>query len=70
SVYEECTGQKAEPVSSGGGTYARALKCGGAFGPEMPGDTPVIHQPDEYITVERVELLLDIYEKAIEKLTK
>lgn len=70
SVYEECTGTKAEPVSIGGGTYARALKNGVAFGPEMPGDFPVIHQPDEYITVERVELLLNIYEKAIERLTK
>ncbi len=70
AVYEECTGIKSEPVSIGGGTYARALKCGVAFGPEMPGDTPVIHQPDEYIEIERVDLLLEIYEKAIERLTK
>ncbi len=70
SVYEECTGQKAEPIAIGGGTYARALKEGVGFGPEMPGDSPVIHQPDEYIAVERVDLLLGLYKKAIERLTK
>ncbi len=70
SVYEECTGTKAEPIAIGGGTYARALKNGVGFGPELPGDEPVIHQPDEYITLERVELLLNLYEKAIEKLTR
>ena len=70
SVYQECTGKKAEPIAIGGGTYARALKNGVGFGPEMPGDESVIHQPDEYISIERVGLLLDIYEKAIERLTK
>ena len=70
SVYEKCTGRKAEPMAIGGGTYARALKNGVGFGPEMEGDEAVIHQPDEYITLERVQLLLDIYEKAIEQLTK
>ncbi len=70
SVYEECTGESAAPVSIGGGTYARALECGVAFGPEMPGDEPVVHQPDEYISIERVQLLLDIYEKAIRRLTE
>ena len=69
-VYEECTGKKAQPIAIGGGTYARALKQGVAFGPECEGDEPVIHRADEYITVERVKLLLEIYKKAIEKLTK
>lgn len=69
SVYQECTGQTAEPVSIGGGTYARALKFGAAFGPEMAGDEPVVHMPNEYITVERVNLLLEIYEKALIRLT-
>ena len=69
-VYEECTGQKAEPVAIGGGTYARALKNGVGFGPEFPGDPALAHQPDEYISVERVGLLIDIYKKAVERLTK
>lgn len=70
SVYEEVTGTVSMPVSIGGGTYARALKHGVAFGPEMPGDEPVVHQPNEYITLERVEFLLEIYEKAIRRLTE
>ncbi len=70
AVYEECTGQKAEPIAIGGGTYARALKNGVAFGPEMEGDDPVVHQADEYISVDRVKLLLTLYKKAIERLTK
>ncbi len=70
SVYEACTGEKADPIAIGGGTYARALKNGVGFGPEMEGDEAVIHQPDEYITLDRVDLLLNVYERAIEKLTK
>ena len=68
-VFEECTGQKAEPIAIGGGTYARALKNGVGFGPEFPGDEPVAHQPDEYILVERVGKLIEIYKKALERLT-
>lgn len=69
SVYEEYTGKKAEPIAIGGGTYARALKRGAAFGPELEGDEVTIHQANEYITVERVEMMLEIYKKALEKLT-
>lgn len=68
SVYEECTGEKAQPVAIGGGTYARALEYGVAFGPERKGDEPVVHQANEYITIERVKLMLEVYEKALEKL--
>ncbi len=68
-TFEECTGKKAEPIAIGGGTYARALECGVGFGPEMPGDEPVVHMADEHISLERVKFLLEIYEKAIERLT-
>ena len=69
-AYDECTGSQAEPIAIGGGTYARALKNGVAFGPEMDSDEPVIHQANEYITLERVQLLLNVYKKAIAELTK
>ena len=68
-TYEACTGICAEPIAIGG-TYARALKNGVAFGPEMEDDEPVMHQADEYITIERVRLLLNVYKNAIEALTK
>lgn len=70
SVYKDCTQTEAQPIAIGGGTYARALKNGVGFGPEMPGDEPTIHQPNEYIAIDRVELLLQIYKQAIERLTK
>ena len=70
AAYEAYTGQKAEPVAIGGGTYARALKCGVAFGPEMEDDEPVVHQANEYITLARVEMLLAVYADALRRLTK
>ena len=69
-TYEECTGTAASPIAIGGGTYARALKNGVAFGPETEQDEPVVHQANESISLERVRLLLDVYQKAIERLTK
>lgn len=70
SVYEEQTGKHAEPIAIGGGTYARALKHGVAFGPEMEDDATVVHRADEYISIDRVHLLMKLYRSAIERLTK
>ena len=69
-VYNEVTGKNMKPIAIGGGTYARALKCGVAFGPEEEGEENVIHQPNEYITFEKIEKCLKIYKLAIERLTK
>ena len=64
-VYNEVTGKDASPIAIGGGTYARALKCGCAFGPEMPGDEATIHQANEYVTFEQIRLMSDMYYNAI-----
>ena len=69
-AYNEVTGKHMKPIAIGGGTYARALKCGVAFGPEEDGEEAVIHQPNEYITFEKIEKCLKIYKLAIERLTK
>ena len=69
-AYNEVTGKNMKPIAIGGGTYARALKCGAAFGPEEEGDEYVIHQPNEYITFEKIEKCLKIYKIAIERLTE
>lgn len=69
-VYNEVTGKNVKPIAIGGGTYARALKCGAAFGPEEEGEENTIHQADEYITFEKVERCFKIYKLAIERLTK
>ncbi len=69
-VYNEVTGKEIKPVAIGGGTYARALKCGAAFGPEEEGEENTIHQANEYITFEKIEKCFKIYTLALERLTK
>ena len=69
-VYAEKTGSRSEAIAIGGGTYARALKNGAGFGPQFPNEPSTIHQKDEYISLENVQKLLDIYAAAIYELTK
>ena len=68
-VYNAATGKNEKPIAIGGGTYARALKCGCAFGPETDGEEATIHQPNEYITLDKLRFLLEIYYDAIKELT-
>ncbi len=70
AVYEEVTRRRAQPVAIGGGTYARALSRGVAFGPVDVGDADVVHRPDEFITFSQLEKCYDIYKLALERLTK
>ena len=69
-VYEEVTGEKAELLSIGGGTYARSLKEGVAFGPLFPGSEDIAHQKDEYIDIEDMLKAAVIYAQAIYELAK
>lgn len=69
-VYNEATGEHAEPIAIGGGTYARALECGAGFGPQLCGEPVTIHQKDEYISIPHVKFLLNLYRRAVEELTK
>ena len=69
-VYDDYTGEKHAPIAIGGGTYARALKCGVAFGPEIDGEEVTIHQANEYITIDRVKLMIEVYAEAVRRLTK
>ncbi len=67
-VYNEATGEEATPIAIGGGTYARALKCGCAFGPEIKGEEETIHQANEYVTFERIRLMSTVYYRAIKEI--
>ena len=69
-VYNAHTGRNEKAVAIGGGTYARALKCGCGFGPEMEDEESTIHQPNEYVTFERVRMMLAVYYDALKELTK
>ncbi|MCT8137273.1 dipeptidase PepV [Anaerobacillus sp. CMMVII] len=69
-VYERQTGEKATLLSTGGGTYARSLKAGVAFGALFPGRPELAHQKDEYIEVEDLLKATAIYAEAIYELAK
>ncbi len=67
-VYEEQTGEKAELLSIGGGTYARSLESGVAFGPLFPGRPDIAHQKDEYMFIDDLLKATAIYAQAIYEL--
>ena len=53
NVYREITGDnESTPIAIGGGTYARAVPKGVAFGALFPGDKELAHQKDEYIKID------------------
>ncbi|RYG71340.1 dipeptidase PepV [Lentibacillus lipolyticus] len=69
-VYEDQTGDKGELLAIGGGTYARALDHGVAFGAMFPGRADVMHQKDEYAVVDDLLKATAIYAQAIYELAK
>ncbi|MCC5912284.1 MAG: dipeptidase PepV [Clostridiaceae bacterium] len=70
-VYKEETGDKhAEAITIGGGTYARTLANTVAFGPMFPGDEDVVHQKDEYISIDNLLKITYIYAKALYELSR
>ncbi|WP_191560555.1 dipeptidase PepV [Metabacillus idriensis] len=69
-VYEEQTGERSELIAIGGGTYARSLKAGVAFGPMFPGRPDVAHQKDEYVIIDDLLKATAIYAQAIYELAK
>jgi succinyl-diaminopimelate desuccinylase len=70
SVYTKQTGEEATLLSIGGGTYARSLKAGVAFGPLFPDRPDIAHQKDEYIEIEDLLKATAIYAEAIYELIK
>lgn len=67
-VYRAHTGDMSKPLSTGGGTYARVMKKGVAFGMLYPGEADVAHQADEFVVVENLVKAAAIYAEAIVKL--
>ncbi|MDD2575422.1 MAG: dipeptidase PepV, partial [Acholeplasmataceae bacterium] len=65
-IYKKHTGDvNAEPLTTGGGTFARAMKNSVAFGPHFPGKPSYIHQKNEYIEVEDLLKATAIYAEAL-----
>lgn len=70
-VYREETGDyDSEPITIGGGTYARSMENAVAFGPVFPGQKELAHQKDEFISIDHLMKLARIYTKAIYELAK
>ncbi|MEH3000364.1 dipeptidase PepV [Bacillus pumilus] len=69
-VYEEQTGDPANLIAIGGGTYARSLEAGVAFGPLFPGRPDCAHQKDEYIEIDDLLRATALYAQAMYELAK
>ncbi|WP_374049890.1 MULTISPECIES: dipeptidase PepV [unclassified Sedimentibacter] len=67
-VYEEQFGEKAELISIGGGTYAKAMENIVAFGPVLKGEPMVEHKPDEYIEIDSLMKNINVMAEAIKEL--
>jgi len=67
-VYTNHTGEHAGLLAIGGGTYARVLEKGVAFGMLFPGREDVAHQADEYVYIDDLVKATAIYADAITRL--
>ncbi len=68
-VYRAFTGeQDARPLTTGGGTYARTMDNCVAFGAAFPGRHNNIHSADEFIELEALDSLIEIFARAIQAL--
>lgn len=67
-AYNDVMGTDAKPITIGGGTYARALPLGVAFGPIFPGQESSIHSKDENIAIDDLLKMSEIYYEAFKRL--
>ncbi|MBR3685257.1 MAG: Sapep family Mn(2+)-dependent dipeptidase [Clostridia bacterium] len=67
-AYNDITGTKGEAITIGGGTYARVLPKGVAFGPVFPNGESRVHGDDERISLKDFAKTIEIYKEAIKRL--
>ncbi len=67
-AYHEVSGLEKKTLATGGGTYARSLREGVAFGASFPDDEDVAHQADEYVSIDSLTRSMRIIAYAIVKL--
>ena len=60
--------ESSEPISIGGGTYARDFENAVAFGPVFPEEKESMHMPDESADIGHLILASFIYQDAIKKI--
>lgn len=64
-VYNDCTGLNATPVTTTGGTYAKVIPNIIAYGPSFPGQNNIAHLPDEWMDLQDLEKITEIYMGAL-----
>ena len=69
-AYTEVTGEEAELLAIGGGTYAKTMPNVVAFGPVFPGQTYKIHEEDECWSVEDIMKNAHIMAKVLVELAE
>lgn len=69
-VYERQTGEKGVEQTIGGGTYARLMPRGVAYGALFPNSIDTMHQANEFISLEDLFKAAAIYAEAIYELTR
>ena len=68
AAYEEVTGEKAKPVSIGGGTYSRSMPNSVSFGATFPGDERTAHTANEYISLASLARMTHVYAEALARI--
>lgn len=65
-VYQDVTGDKeSQPITTGGGTYAKTMKNCLAFGCKFPKSNNQIHNANEFVEINELILQVELYVKAI-----
>lgn len=68
AAYEEESGLTGEAMATGGGTYAKVLGQGVAFGALFPGEEELAHMANEYQNIDNLILAAKIYANALLRL--
>ncbi|WP_240915965.1 Sapep family Mn(2+)-dependent dipeptidase [Erysipelothrix sp. HDW6C] len=63
--YAEVMGERLEPVTTTGGTYAKIIPNIIAYGPSFPGENGIAHLPDEWMNLEDIAMNAKIYGSAL-----
>ncbi|MCD4826199.1 MAG: dipeptidase PepV [Acholeplasmataceae bacterium] len=69
-VYRKHTNDFSDPITIGGGTFARALPNSVAFGPHFLEKPTYIHQKNEFIDLDDFFMAIMIYTEALYELAK
>ncbi|MDD4290630.1 MAG: Sapep family Mn(2+)-dependent dipeptidase [Clostridia bacterium] len=70
AAYKEVMGGDPKPMAIGGGTYAKCMDNCLAFGPEFADDEKIMHQTNEYISLDKFAKMAEIYLVAIYNLAR